>query len=205
VQEGTESAPQTVTLTNSGGGTLNVSAVSTSGAFAETDNCVGAALLPGESCSIQVSFLPTAIGATTGTLTVTDNATGNPQSVSLSGTGDYGFAGLFSPYSPPSAGVAYKAGSSVPLKWQYTDGSGNVVASSDAAPTVQIYAMTCSGADTTAITVNDTGNSGYQYDATTNTWQFNWKTTGLAQGCYNIYIQSGQSGQSNGGFPIQLK
>jgi len=63
----------------------------------------------------------------------------------------------------------------------------------------------CSGSDATTITVSTAGNSGYQYDSTTNSWQFNWKTTGLKQGCYDIYIQIGQTGQNTGGFPIQLK
>jgi hypothetical protein len=52
--------------------------------------------------------------------------------------------------------------------------------------------------------LDDAGNSGYQYDSTTNTWQFNWKTTGLTPGTYNIYIINGASGQRDGSFPIQL-
>lgn len=81
-----------------------------------------------------------------------------------------------------------------------------MVASPNAAPNVEIYAMgACGGSDSTVIAVSDAGNSGYQYDSTTNTWQFNWKTTGLQSGCYDIYIQSGQTSQGNGGFPIQLK
>ena len=36
---------------------------------------------------INVSFTPTAINKKTGTVTVTDNATGSPQTVSLTGTG----------------------------------------------------------------------------------------------------------------------
>jgi hypothetical protein len=75
-----------VTLTNSGTGPLSISSITTSGDFAQSNNCpstLGASL----SCSIQVTFTPTATGSRTGTLSVTDNATGSPQSVSLSGTG----------------------------------------------------------------------------------------------------------------------
>jgi uncharacterized protein YjiK len=144
-----------------------------------------------------------------GTYTVTATVDNPNYTGSASGTFDikYGFPGLLAPYAPPAAGVAYKVRSTVPLKWQYTDASGNVLPSSNAAPTVLIYGMgACGGTDTTVITVSDSGNSGYQYDPTTNTWQFNWKTTGLSSGsCYDIYIQSGQSGQRDGGFPIELK
>lgn len=40
----------------------------------------------GASCSIGVFFDPTTTGTRTGTLTVSDNAAGSPQTVSLSGT-----------------------------------------------------------------------------------------------------------------------
>jgi hypothetical protein len=43
--------------------------------------------VPGTNCAIGVFFDPTVSGARIGTLTVTDNATNNPQTVSLNGTG----------------------------------------------------------------------------------------------------------------------
>ena len=39
------------------------------------------------TCTINVTFTPTATGARTGTLTVSDNAAGSPQSIPLTGTG----------------------------------------------------------------------------------------------------------------------
>ena len=118
----------------------------------------------------------------------------------------YGFAGLFAPYATPAQGSS-KINSANPLKWQYTDVNGNAVASSSANPSVVITGpYACGGADSgSPITANAAGNSGYQYELGSNTWQFNWKTTGLSAGCYNITIKSNQSGQSNGVFPIQLK
>jgi len=41
----------------------------------------------GTSCTINVTFTPTAAGARSGALTVTDNATNSPQTASLTGTG----------------------------------------------------------------------------------------------------------------------
>lgn len=48
-------------------------------------NCLGS-LAAGKSCSISVTFTPSA-AAQTGTLTITDNANGGMQKVPLSGTG----------------------------------------------------------------------------------------------------------------------
>jgi hypothetical protein len=117
---------------------------------------------------------------------------------------NYGFLGLQSPYAPPPATFNVKR--TMPLKWQYTDVNGTVVNSSAANPQVIIYGPYTCGQQNTAgtITVNDAGSSGYQYDPTTNTWQFNWQVKGSAPGCYDIYIKSQQSGQTNGPFPISV-
>jgi len=80
------SAAQTVTLTNSGTGTLAISGVAASGDFAQTNTC-GASVGAGANCTISVTFTPTAAGNRTGAVTVTDNAAGSPQTIALSGTG----------------------------------------------------------------------------------------------------------------------
>jgi hypothetical protein len=82
----TSSSPQAVTLTNTGTGALTPLTITTSGDFAQTNNC-GGSLAAGASCTINVTFTPTAGGSRTGALTLTDNAANSPQSVSLSGTG----------------------------------------------------------------------------------------------------------------------
>ncbi len=114
---------------------------------------------------------------------------------------NYGFNGLLSPYN---ASKAYKIKSAIPLKWQYTTNTGAALPSSTAKPSVLIYQVS-NGVDAAeAITLDDAGASGYQYDSTTNTWQFNWKTTGLTAGTYDVYIQSGVTGQMDGPFPVKL-
>jgi hypothetical protein len=61
-------------------------------------------------------------------------------------------------------------------------------------PSIKIYtAGSCRGDNGTTITVEDPGSSGLRYDADTKTWHFNWKTSGQAASCYNIYIESSQS------------
>ena len=83
---GTSSAAETVTLTNSGAAALNITSIAASGDFAETNTC-GASVAAGANCTISVTFTPTAGGSRAGTLTITDNASGSPQTVSLTGAG----------------------------------------------------------------------------------------------------------------------
>ena len=86
VAVGSSSSPQTVTLKNTGTATLNISSIATTGDYAQTNVC-GSSLSPSASCTISVNFTPTAAGTRTGTLTISDNAPGSPQTVSLTGSG----------------------------------------------------------------------------------------------------------------------
>lgn len=82
----TTSAAQSVTLTNTGNATLDIDNIAASGDFAETNNCPSSLAL-GSSCTVQVTFKPTAGGSRTGSLTFTDNAPDSPEAVSLTGSG----------------------------------------------------------------------------------------------------------------------
>ena len=85
---GTTTPAQSVVLTNIGGAPLNltITSIVASGDFAQTNNCAGS-VAPTASCTVNVSFTPTAPGNRTGALTLTDNASNSPQTVTLSGTG----------------------------------------------------------------------------------------------------------------------
>jgi hypothetical protein len=83
---GSSAATQAVTVSNTGAAAASVSSVSVSGDFAQTNTC-GSSLAAGGSCTVSVTFHPTASGTRTGTLTVTSNATNSPTTVALSGTG----------------------------------------------------------------------------------------------------------------------
>jgi phospholipase C len=85
----TTSAVKTFTLQNYQTEPLNIAEISTSGDFAQTSNCPLSpnTLAAKLSCKISVSFTPTAVGARTGTLTVSDSASNSPQTAALSGTG----------------------------------------------------------------------------------------------------------------------
>jgi hypothetical protein len=83
----TSSAPQTITVTNTGSAPLTVSQVTVTGDFNETDTCTASAIAPQATCSIQVSFLPTVMGGRTGLLTVYGNVAGGQATAALSGDG----------------------------------------------------------------------------------------------------------------------
>jgi hypothetical protein len=89
---GTTSAAQSVRIANTGNAPLFINSAAVRGAnpldFTEvSDGCSGLTLAGGTSCSVSVTFSPTQAGARSGTLIVTDNATGSPHTASITGTG----------------------------------------------------------------------------------------------------------------------
>jgi hypothetical protein len=83
---GTSSSAQAVTLSNTGSAAMKISSLGGSGDFAQTNNC-GTTMASGGSCTISVTFTPTATGSRSGNLTITDDAVGSPHTVALSGQG----------------------------------------------------------------------------------------------------------------------
>ena len=85
------SIPTTVNLTNSGTGNapLTLTGISLSGAvngnFSQTNNCP-ASLATGVSCTISVTFAPTAAGSQAAFIQVVSNAASSPNTVALSGS-----------------------------------------------------------------------------------------------------------------------
>jgi trimeric autotransporter adhesin len=81
-----DSGSRSFTLTNSGPAPLTITSIGTAAPFSSTNNC-GAVLATSASCTINLSFSPTAVGSASGTLTVLSDAPTSPDHVSLSGTG----------------------------------------------------------------------------------------------------------------------
>jgi hypothetical protein len=90
---GTTSGPQTVTLTNVGKVTLNISDISLTGnnpgdfAIPPDSNTCGPTVAAGASCTFNVTFTPTQVGARKAAVSITDDGGGSPQTVPLSGNG----------------------------------------------------------------------------------------------------------------------
>ncbi|HEY6339878.1 MAG TPA: SBBP repeat-containing protein [Bryobacteraceae bacterium] len=89
----TASGVQQVTLTNNGPGVLTISSIAVTGAnpgdFPENNNCPisPATLAVSAACTLNLTFSPTAAGARSAWVTIIDNGSASPQSITLSGTG----------------------------------------------------------------------------------------------------------------------
>lgn len=87
--ENTTSSSQPISIQNTGTIPLQISGTSITGtdasAFAVSNTCT--TVQPNTSCVISVTFTPDTVGTLTATLSISDNASGSPQTVNLSGTG----------------------------------------------------------------------------------------------------------------------
>ena len=92
VAAGTTSATQTVTVTNNKTTSLTVTSLNVPPgspySVGPSSTCFNPTVAAGASCTVVLSFSPTAVGAAApASLTITDNASNSPQTVPLSGTG----------------------------------------------------------------------------------------------------------------------
>ncbi len=93
-QVNTTSRSASVVLSNFNNTTMTISSIVANHDFATTTNC-GSSLAPysptngPKTCSINVTFTPTAAGARSGSLTITDSDVTSPQVIQLSGTGTW--------------------------------------------------------------------------------------------------------------------
>jgi phospholipase C len=80
---GSTSVPFSVTWTNVSTKTVTFSSVTTTGDFAQTNNCK--TVVAGQFCTVTFKFTPTALGTRTGSIVITDTA--GTQTVTLKGMG----------------------------------------------------------------------------------------------------------------------
>jgi hypothetical protein len=97
---GSSSAAQTLTIRNTGAAPLALGTTAITGAFnTSADGCSNGTLAVGATCSVNVAFAPTALGANGGTLTIP--TAGSDFVVALGGTGVAPAAAV----TPPPAGT----------------------------------------------------------------------------------------------------
>jgi hypothetical protein len=170
---GTSSNPTPVTLTNTGTATLMVKSVTFSGAdageFMQTNNCT--AVQPSASCTIKLTFAPTAVGGASANLVVADNAGTGSQQVVVSGTGAAappGFAISVPAPSPASVTAGKSATSTVTITFvggfnqTVTLACGSIMLNGSPAttdpPTCKFSPSSVSSASgTSTLTINTTG------------------------------------------------
>jgi hypothetical protein len=84
---GQTSAVQTDLITNSTSTALSITSIAATGDFAQTSNCP-ATLAAGASCTVSVTFTPTASGTRTGQISLVTSASASPRIIYLAGTGE---------------------------------------------------------------------------------------------------------------------
>ncbi len=157
---GTNSAAQTLTLKNTGNDTLKITGIAVSGDFAETNTC-GASVAAAAQCAISITFTPTTSGNRAGTLTLTDNAAGSPQTISLSGAGE-DFSITASSGSSTTATVAPGQSATYSLSVSGQGGLKQPIslscsgAPAEATCTVSPTSVTPNGSSASSVTVNVT-------------------------------------------------
>jgi sugar lactone lactonase YvrE len=159
------SASQAVTISNAGTQTLNFSNVAATANFTVVPsggtNCTSSTQLASSlQCLIAVEFAPTTSGTLTGTLTLTDNALGNPastQTVQLSGTGSLVSQTITFPtiptqtYGGPAVTLNATSSSSLAVSYLVTAGSA----------TVSGNILTITGAGSVTVQASQPGNVEY--------------------------------------------
>jgi hypothetical protein len=148
---GTTSAKTAITVTNTGSVSLNFTSIAVTGTntadFAETNNC--ASVAAAGSCTIYVTFTPASAATFSAAVTLTDNATNSPQTISLSGTGIIG------------AGTILLSGSSIAF-------GNQVVNTTSSAQTITLTNSATTNLTITGVTISGTNASDFAL-ASTNT------------------------------------
>ena len=86
-QKAVASPTQTIWLNNTGSAPVNVTTIVTGSADYKTYGCTSTTIQPNTSCAVSVYLQPTVTTTDNSTLTITSNATGSPQVVTLNGSG----------------------------------------------------------------------------------------------------------------------
>ncbi len=146
---GAAGVAQTITVTNTGNAALLVSsiAITTNNApvgvqaivtdFTQTDTCTAAAIAPGATCSLSVSFLPSATGARSSTLTLYANISGGQATASLSGVAT----------APPAIQLTPTSLAFPSTSLSAISAAQNLVLQNTGGTTIPIQSVTVSGTD----------------------------------------------------------
>lgn len=184
VSVGNAGGPKTATITNTGDSTINFSSIAITGTdasdFAIYENACSTNLAPSANCVVTVLFKPTTAGTRTASLAFTDNASGSPQEVALSGLGvaagsvtaapsslTFGNVSMGGTSSAQTITVTNSTSSSVTLSGAAVSGTnagdfaissttcGSTLAASASCTAGIVFRPTASGARSATWTIND--------------------------------------------------
>jgi hypothetical protein len=209
--------------TNTGTATRTVNVVDTTAPVISCPANIVVTLPPNTSAiSVPVSFNPTAsdscgtasvttshasgahfpVGTTVVNATATD-ASGNTSSCSFNVTVHYLFAGFFSPISNLPVLNTVKAGSAIPIKFSLSGNKGLNIFGADS-PASGVIA--CNSADPAVdlMEIDTPGASGLTYDASSDQYQYNWKTLKAWEGtCRQLVVTLNDGTQHRANFKFK--
>ncbi|MGC1458266.1 MAG: choice-of-anchor D domain-containing protein [Steroidobacteraceae bacterium] len=189
VRQGSTSAAQTVTLSNTLRTAQALGAMAVSGDYAVTTTC-GSSLPAGGSCTASVTFSPVGPDARAGQLTFT--AGGVPQQVSLTGTGTITAA-------LATSLAAVTVGQSITLTWSASSGA-NCTGSGGQSGVNWNGPLAVSG--TLAITESAVGSFNYVLSCTSGTQSASAQTSVTASAATSN--DGGSGGRSGGGGAVDV-
>ena len=135
---GSTSPAQTVLLRNMGSSALAISSITTSGDFAETDDC-GSSVPASGNCTFSVTFTPAAPGSRSGSVAIQDDAAGSPHLINLTATG----SGPLATLTPANLTFpSQQVGSSSAARTATLTNSGNAALSISSLPVTGDYSQT---------------------------------------------------------------
>jgi hypothetical protein len=132
------------------------------------------------------------LGTTTVTCTATDHA-GNGASASFTVSVGYSWSGILQPINADGSSV-FRRGSTVPVKFRLTGASG-AITDAVARLSYQFVNGNAGAVNEAASTSQATTGNLFRYDPSSGLYIFNWSTTGLAVGTYDLLIDLGDGVQ----------
>lgn len=144
--------------------------------------------LSGLDTSASGSIDTSKVGSKTQTITATDKA-GNTTTKEIHYQVVYTYSGVLQPINSDGKSI-FKAGSTVPVKFQLTDSNGNFISTANATIYYEKYSTQILGNDVEAVSTSAaTSGNQFRYDPSASQYIFNLSTKGLDIGTYQITIK----------------
>ena len=109
----------------------------------------------------------------------------NPYTVEPS----FNFEGFLSPMNPPPTLNLVARGSVVPIRWKLPDGHGGHVTNTASFASATVGSLSCGSAPVVPLGDAAVGAGGISFDATTNTFTYNWQTGANWSGCRKLSLK----------------
>ena len=166
------------------GAVFNLGAVPTA-SCSTTDSASGVAV---QATLAITGGIPNHVGHFTATCSGAKDVAGNLAApVSVSFDVHYIFSGFLTDLSPDGPdGQTFSAGSTINIKWRLQNAQGGFIVASSAVLPLQVAPDPSCTAGQQGLAIDANSNNGVQEN--NDTFQFNWRTKGLATGCYAFLL-----------------